>query len=278
MNVELETPGPVTRIALQRAAGAARLRVAAVDGRTRLKTLYQQGSAKIRFSGRSGDAILINTAGGLAEGDRLTWNVELDEGARQTVTTQACEKVYRATGSDLDAASQVETQLSVGAGARLDWLPQETILFDHARLERRLDANLTGDGELLALEAVVLGRRAMGESAARARLHDRWRVSRDGRAVFADDTRLPGAAAPTSEPALLDGAGAYASVLLVAHDAAGALDAVRALLPKESGASAWDGKLFCRILAEDGRALRRALIPILTVLRGGAPLPRLWTI
>jgi urease accessory protein len=278
MNMELETPGSIARTALQRAAGAARLRVADEGGRTRLKTLFQQGSAKIRFSGRSGDAIMINTAGGLAEGDRLSWRAELDDGARQTITTQACEKVYRATGADLDEPSRVQTLLAVGAGARLDWLPQETILFDHARLERRLEADLAGDGELLALEAVVLGRRAMGESAARARLHDRWRVRRDGRVIFADDTRLQGAVAPTLEPALLDGAGAYASVLLAAGDAAAGLDAVRALLPKGSGASAWDGKLFCRILAEDGRALRRALIPVLTVLRGGAPLPRLWTI
>jgi urease accessory protein len=281
MNLELKTPGPAPCIALQRAVGAARLRVApdgVPRGRTRLKTLFQQGSAKVRFGARSGDAALINTAGGLAQGDRMTWGVELDAGARQTVTTQACEKVYRAAGGPDEAPSRVSSLLRIGPGARLDWLPQETILFDHAHLERRLDAELDLDSQLLAVEAVVLGRRAMGESAARARLHDRWRVRRAGRMVFADDARLFGAGTSLLEPALLDGAGAYASVLLVAPDAEARLEAVRALLPKRSGASAWDGKLFCRILACDGLALRRALVPVLTALRDGAPLPRLWTI
>jgi urease accessory protein len=285
MNVELELSAAAPPVALQRAVGVARLRVGVpsaqgmgAGARTRLKTLFQQGSAKIRFSARSGDAVLINTAGGMAGGDRMTWGAQVDDGARQTVTTQACEKVYRARAAPHDAPARVLSALQVGSDARLDWLPQETILFDHARLERRLEADLSEDGELLAVEALVLGRRAMGESAARARLHDRWRVRRAGRTIFADDARLFGAVAPMLEPALLDGAGAYASVLLAARGAEERLDAVRALLPRRSGASAWDGKLFCRILAPDGMALRHALIPVLTALRGGVPLPRLWSI
>ncbi|HUO23257.1 MAG TPA: urease accessory protein UreD [Caulobacteraceae bacterium] len=283
MNLAVHPPTSCPHAALQRATGVGRLRVGAHAGGARLKTLFQQGSAKIRFCARSGEAVLINTAGGLAEGDRLSWGATLDDGARQTITTQACEKVYRGARRERDgvepgAPSRVDSRLEVGAGARLDWLPQETILFDHARLERQLEADLAEDGQLLAVEAVVLGRRAMGEVAARARLHDRWRVRRAGRTIFADDTRLYGTVAPTLEPALLDGAGAYASILLAAPGAEAWLDPVRALLPARAGASAWDGKLFCRILAQDGRALRRALVPVLTTLRDGAPLPRLWSI
>ena len=282
MTTRLETPASSSRPILQRAVGAARVSVTAgPPAGARLRRLFQQGSAKIRFSSRGGasEAVLVNTAGGVAEGDRFSWGASLGPGARQTVTTQACEKVYRGGGDEAAAPAEVQVSLKIGPGARLDWLPQETILFDRARLDRRFDADLAEDGRLLALEAVVLGRRAMGETVNRARLHDRWRVRRAGRLVFADDVRLNGPMPPlAAAKALLAGAGAYASLLLVEPDAEGRLDAIRPLLPQGSGASAWGGKLFCRLLAADGLSLRRILIPVLDALRGGEPLPRLWTI
>ena len=282
MIVQVETPVPSSHPPLQRAIGAARLSVLGCAlGGAKLERLYQQGSAKIRFSSRqgAGEAVLVNTAGGVAEGDRFSWGASLGPGARQTITTQACEKVYRGRGEPSAAPADVQVALKVGPGARLDWLPQETILFDRAHLNRRLEADLAEDGELLVLEAVVLGRKAMGEAVGQARLHDRWRIKRGGRLLFADDVRLNGPLASVSNAkALLAGAGAYASVLLASPDAEDRLDLIRPLLPAGSGASAWGGKLFARVLAADGLALRRVLIPLLTALRGGEPLPRLWTI
>ncbi|MBL8583379.1 MAG: urease accessory protein UreD, partial [Rhizobiaceae bacterium] len=113
----------------QRVSGEARLEVTMRDGRTRLSTLFQEGAAKVRMPAVGSDpleAILINTAGGLTGGDRLAWQIAAGEGASLSVTTQACEKIYRA-GQD---HAEVRVHIAAAAGARIAWLPQETILFD----------------------------------------------------------------------------------------------------------------------------------------------------
>jgi urease accessory protein len=262
---------------LQRAQGAGRVAVTRVAGRTRLQRLYQEGCAKIRLprdaAAEGAEAVLINTAGGLTGGDRLSWRAEAEAGTRLTLTTQACEKVYRAT----EGEARIDVTLSVGDGARLDWLPQETILFDRGALSRRLEADLAEDARLLAVEAVVLGRTAMGETVTEGLLRDRWRIRRGGRLVFADDLRLDGdVAGLTARPPLLGGARAFASLLLVASDAAERLEPLRAAIGPLGGASAFDGKLFARIAAPDGFALRQVLLPAIAALRDGEPLPRVW--
>jgi urease accessory protein len=262
---------------LQRARGSARLGVHNVDGASRVARLFQQGSAKVRMSatrpGSAVDAVLINTAGGLAGGDRFDWAIEADLGARCTVITQACEKIYRSE----DEAARVDVRLTVGEDARLDWLPQETILFDRARLQRTLHAELAATARLVVLEAVILGRRAMGETVSVAAFRDRWRIRRCGRLIFADNLMLDGdVGALIGRKAVLDGAGAFASLLYAADDAEARVAGVRDVLGAAGGASAFDGKLFCRITARDGMALRAVLIPVLAALRE-APLPRLWT-
>jgi urease accessory protein len=243
--------------------------------------LYQAGAAKIRFAGAHADdgltAALINTAGGLTGGDRFEWDIELDAGSRCSIVTQACERVYR---SDSGPAG-VSIALKVGQGAQLDWLPQETILFDGADLDRAFEIHMAEGARLLAVEAVLLGRLAMGEHTPNVHLRDRWRVWKSGRLMFADEVRLDQAMGTGA--ALLNGAGAYASVLYVGDDCADRAAAVRALLDArqdrvQGGASAYEGKLFCRMLARDGLGLRQALIPVLEALRDGEPLPRLWTI
>jgi len=266
---------PVTAppIPLQRARGVGRIEAGA-EG---LVALHQAGSAKIRFC-RSDDgvreAVLINTAGGLAGGDAFRWEIVLRPGARMRTVTQACEKVYRSTG----AAAEVEVALSLGQGARLEWLPQETILFEGAKLNRRFEADLEPGAELLVAEAAILGRLAMGETRIALSLHDRWRVRRNGRLIFADDIRIEGGPDDRMGPALLNGAGAYASVLLAAPDAEARLDALRPLLGEAGGASAFDGKLFCRFLDTDGAGLRRRLTAVIGRLRDGRATPRLWTV
>jgi urease accessory protein len=263
---------------LQRARGCARIAVRAEDGRTRLARLFQDGCGKIRLpkdARATGlEAVLINTAGGVTGGDRLEWAAEAGDGARLTLSTQACEKVYRAR----DGAAEVRTALTLGEDAQIDWLPQETILFDGGALSRCLEVDLGPGARLLAAEAVVLGRTAMDETVRAGALSDRWRIRREGRLVFADDLRLDGPVAELAAKApVLAGARAFASLLLVAEDAARFLAPLRAALGPLGGASAFDGKLFARVTAPDGFALRRALLPALTVLRDGAPLPRVWS-
>jgi urease accessory protein len=262
---------------LQRALGAGRIKARAEDGTTRLERLFQDGCAKIRLpkdhAAHSLEAVLINTAGGLTGGDRLSWRAEAGPGAALTLTTPACEKIYRAR----DGRAETTASLTLGAGARLDWLPQETILFDGGALSRRLEADLAPDARLLVAEAVVLGRTAMGESVRQGELRDRWRIRREGRLVFADDLAFAGPVAGTADRSpILGGGRAFASLLLVAEDAPRFLAPLRAAIGDAGGASAFAGKLFCRIVAADGLALRRALLPALEVLQDGEPCPRVW--
>ncbi len=264
---------PVMDAPPQRAEGAGHLRC----GPRGLAGLRQEGCAKIRVLTRrtSGlEALMVNTAGGLTGGDRMSWRIDVDGGARASLSTTSCERVYRSAGG----AASVQVDLSVGAQASLDWIPQETILFDRAQLSRRLTADVAADGRLLIAEGMVLGRRAMGETAIDARLEDRWRIRRDGRLIFADDVRLRG---PLGEAAgrgaTLDGGAAYASLLLVAADAERLLAPLRAAIGDIGGASAFDGRLFCRMVAQDGFELRRALLPALAALSPGLESQRVWS-
>ena len=173
------TPRGESDLRAQRAQGTGRLVAQKRESATRLKELFQDGSAKIRLPRPASDAleaVLMNTAGGLTGGDRFEWTVEAGPGAEISVTTPACERVYKSSGG----AATVNNRLVLGPGAHLDWLPQETILFEKSRLVRRLDAELSEGATLTALEAVLLGREAMGEAARSAMLDDQWRISRGG--------------------------------------------------------------------------------------------------
>ncbi|MGE4221143.1 MAG: urease accessory protein UreD [Alphaproteobacteria bacterium] len=267
-------PGP----SLERTHGTVRLGFRRRDDRTALSHLYQAGAGKARFPrvepGLPPEAVLINTAGGLTGGDRLTVDVAIESDAMATVTTQACERIYRSAGNE----ARVETCLSVGQNATLHWLPQETILFDRSQLRRHLDIDLRPQSRLLAIVGIVFGRRAMGESVREAAFRDSWRVRRDGKLIFADGARFSGGVgAMLSRPALLGGNGAYATLLMVDPDVGQRLGMLRSSLPETGvGASVWDGMLVARIVAETGQALRRLLVAALTCLRDGAPLPRVW--
>jgi len=264
---------------LERARGEVRIAVAAADGVSRLKTLYQSGSAKVRLprvpTGGAPELVLLNTAGGLTGGDRLAWRLEVGVGAAAVATSQAAERIYRRSGG----VAEIETALSVGAGARLDWLPQETILFDRSAVSRRLVADLDGTASLLAVEAFVLGRTAMGETVRSAIVSDAWCIRRDGRLVFADTVRLDGdAAGIMAGPATGGGATAVATLVLVAPGAEAKLGVARDALGEaagESGVSAWNGVLVARLMAPAGQALRADLIRLVEALRG-ASMPRVW--
>ena len=178
-----------------------------------------------------------------------------------------------------DTKVEIATRLTIGQAARLDWLPQETILFDGARLARRLDAELAPGAELLLLEATIFGRSARGETMRSGLFTDRWRIRRKGRLVFADDLRFDWTDPDLlRRPAVLAGAAAMATILFVTDEPARPLTVLREIIGANGGVSAWNGKLLARITALTGAALRHTLIPELAVLRDGASLPKFWRI
>ncbi|NDU99986.1 urease accessory protein UreD [Pseudoroseicyclus sp. CLL3-39] len=259
-----------------RAQGAVTLAVARRGAATRLVGLRQEGALKLLFpQPRPGpmQAVLLNTSGGLTGGDRMRVSAEVGPGAALTLTTQAAERAYRAA----EGVARSEVQVRMGAGAKLHWLPQETILFEGAALERRLILEMEEGAEALIAEPVIFGRREMGEALARATFRDAWDVRLCGRLVFADALRFgPDAAATLASPALGAGAGAMASLLLVAPHAEGKLAPLREALGPRGGASlVREGVLFARLLAEDGFRLRHHLEPALALLAGAA-LPKVW--
>jgi urease accessory protein len=263
--------------AANRAVGGITLAVRASSGLTRRARVREDGSLRVRCPGPPSaelEAVIVNTAGGVAGGDRLMFDITVEAGARLLVTTAAAEKVYRT----LEAAASIEVTLRVGAGSSLAWLPQETILFDRARLKRAIDVDLAEDARLLLAEAIVFGRAGMGEAVNEALLFDRWRLRRGGQLVHAEATRLDGAvASKLAKPAVANGGIAVATVLVVPGDetAAAGVRALGEQLRGEVGASAWNGLALVRLCAADGEALRHDLLAVLAAVRG-APLPRLW--
>jgi urease accessory protein len=263
---------------LQRAVGELRVDVRAREGRSVLDGLRQSGCLKARFprldDPRWLNVVTLNTSGGIAGGDTLDSAFTVGEGARATIATQAAERFYRALPGS--AASSVRTRIVVASGAAAEWLPQETILFDRCAVRRHLRIELAADAWFLGVECLVFGRAAMGEVVEQGSLRDVIEVWRGGRLLLHDAVRLGGAiAAMLQRPAIADDARAIATIVHVAPDAEGTLDAVRGASP-QCGASAWDGMLMVRVLATDGASLRSAVITVLKVLRAGRALPRVW--
>jgi urease accessory protein len=263
--------------AANRARGRIALTVCADNGGTRRAHVDEEGSLRIRFPNADADeceAVIVNTAGGVVGGDHFDLAFDLETGARLVVTGAAAEKVYRSTGPDADIA----LRLDIAAGAALRWLPQETILFDQARLDRRIDVSLHGDASLVLAEAVVFGRSAMGEQVREGKLIDRWRVRRDGQMLFAETTRLDGRIADTlSQRVAANGGAAIATILIVpGHDElASRLCALSDQFAGEVGCSAWNGITVARLCARDGAALRHDMVMLLGAIGMGS-LPRLW--
>lgn len=274
-----EVAPPATLPASIRAAGALRLVAAHTDAGTAAEDIAESGPLRVRFPRLREDrleAILINTAGGIAGGDRLEISVETREDASLAITSQAAEKIYRSNG----LTSRISVSLNAESGSELFWLPQETILFDRARVEREIEADVAPDASLAICEAIVFGRDAMGEKVERGLLRDRWRIRRDGKLIFADALSLDGDVKATlSRAATLGGRIAMATLVCISPAAEQKLDAVREALAGEgveAGASALDGMLVARILAEDSIALRAAILSALEAV--GTPPPRAYSL
>jgi len=263
--------------AANRAQGSVIFDVHQVEGVTRRRHLHESGSLRVRFPSPEADglsAVFVNTAGGVAGGDRFGVEIATGEGSRLTVTTAAAEKVYRAEGP----AAQLDISLKAEAGSRLAWLPQETILFDRARVSRRIDIDLSESASLLLCEIVVFGRAAMGERMLQGEFVDCWRLRRGGRLVFAENIRLDGdIGAKLGKAAIARGGAAIGTALIVPGDEA-LVERIRELAKSfggEVGVSAWNGFAMARFCAQDAARLRADVMAVLGRASGEA-LPRLW--
>jgi len=263
--------------AANRAVGAVKFDVALVDGVTRRRQLHESGSLRVRFPSPEAQglsAVFVNTAGGVAGGDRFDIDIATGEGARLTVTTAAAEKNYRAQG----AAAQLSIALKAAAGSHLAWLPQETILFDRARVSRKIDIDLAETASLLLCEIVVFGRAAMGEKMLTGSFVDRWRLRRGGRLVFAETVRLDGdIGEKLARPAVAKGGVAIGTALIAPGDEAlvARIREASESFGGEVGISAWNGFAMARFCAQDAAKLRADMIAVLGHVSRPA-LPRLW--
>ncbi|WP_426163416.1 urease accessory protein UreD [Sandarakinorhabdus sp. DWP1-3-1] len=265
----------------QRVDGAARL----ACGPAGVADLYQRAPCRLLFPdvepGEPLQAVSITTTGGLTGGDRIRVELAVAAGAAATLTTQAAERLYRVLPGDADI--RIETAVTVGAGGWAEWLAQEAILFDATRARRSFDAEVAPTGRLLAVESLVFGRTAMGETLRSGRIHDSWRIRRDGRLVWVDALRLEGdIAAQMAAPFGFGDACSSATLLYVGTDAEAHLELARILVAGcEGGATSFDGLLVVRLLSADAAALRRTVMRLVAGLRaaaGGyaAAMPNVW--
>ena len=245
------------------------------NGVTRLRHLREEGSLRIRFPRTISDeleAVLVNTAGGIAGGDDLELRFAAGPDTRTVVTGAAAEKIYRSLGAD----ANIRLALEIGANAKLAWLPQELILFDGAQVRRSIEIDLAPGAHLLVAEGLVFGRAGMGEKVERGLFLDRWRVRRGGRLLFADAVRLDGAITEKlAARASTSGAIAIATVLVVPAEEELVHSVRKQCFSGEVGISAWNGFALARLVAPTGAMLRQDLTALLMLLRQGN-LPRLW--
>lgn len=267
---------------MERASGAAWISFA----RAGVRDLYQKAPCRILFPApEEGDpvtAVLLTTSGGLTGGDRLEIKVDVGEGADCVLTTQAAEKIYRSLGDDCS----IDVRLSIAARACAEWLMQETILFDGARLRRRTEADVAHDGRLLAVESIVFGRQAMGEDFRFGLIFDSWRIKREGRLIWADSMRLDGDVGEQRRaPFGFGEAQGCATVIYVGQDAGAHVELARCAVAEAGvtgGATLIDGVLIARMLADDAALLRRTVARVVPALRAAiagrpAHMPRVWS-
>ena len=269
----------VSRPRLQRAKGKSRVVFARRDGQTRLSDLYQRDPCRVLFPdpepGEPLQAVLVTTSGGVTDGDSLSMAIEVGPGAEAVGTTQAAEKIYRAARASEHCAMDIA--VAVGAGGTLEWLPQETIVFEGARLKRRTVADVAPDGSLLACEMVVLGRAASGERFTSGLLLDAWSVRRGGKLAWTDALRVEG---ETPGGAGFGEANALATIIGVWDEPQERFEKTRVLLENadtvRAGVTLVNGVVVARLLGE-ATAVRAATTRFLGDFRGRR-LPRVWHI
>ena len=282
---------PAPTITLQRTQGHGGVHVKNINGISRLGELVQQGAAKVRFprpvSQSEIEAILINTAGGLTGGDSLSWDINVGANATLGVTTQACEKIYRAESGE----TSMDITMRIEDHGTLIWAPQETILFDRSRLNRRINAHLSESASLLVCEATIFGRTAFGERSPAVRLIDQWRIFRRSTLVHAEAVDIDSHSNNWLEsPAGAYGYRAFATLLLIGKQIDARINdidaAIQSVKKNETATiahqSRWSvnacDKMVVRLASKDGYSLRSVLQLLLPKLSGSHKPPHIWNI
>ena len=264
---------------LQRSLGELRVDLRRRHEQTVLDTLYQSGCLKARLPRPELDdwaeVVTLNVSGGIAGGDRLASKFHAGKAARVVIASQAAERFYRAVPGSV---ASVCTTIGVATDAFVEWLPQPSIVFEGAALDRRLEVDLATDAHFLGVESLLFGRAAMGETVRHAWLRDVIRIRRAGTLVLNDAVRMEGdVATMLRRCAIGSGRTALATLWYLGSDTDDRLQRLRGLATGcEIGCSAWNGMLVARILATDGAALRVSLTAALAELRDRRPLPRVW--
>jgi urease accessory protein len=271
---------------LQRADGCGRVILIGSENGTQIEDLFERSPIRIMFPRTEHravqEAVLINTAGGIAGGDQLECSVTALPQASIAVTSQAAEKVYRA----LYEPARVATRLRAQESAKLAWLPQETIVFNWARLRRTTEIELFSGAELLALEWLVLGRAAHGEVVVGGNIIDSWRVKKDGRLTWADSFRITDEIFPhLHRKALLSDCHAIATLLYFGPHLDKRLEFLREIIPSlrcNCAATLVSGLIVVRFAAKEPSDLKLALRSFLQQFGpelGSGPfrVPKMWS-
>jgi urease accessory protein len=271
---------------LQRAVGKAGVVFSGAANGTEIIDVYQKFPMAVAFPNvddrRRKEAVLINTSGGVAGGDEIRIEVVAQGNASVAVTTQAAEKVYRA----LDRPARIRTRIRAEGRARLAWLPQETIVFNQARIARHTEIDVSSGAELIALEWLVLGRIESGEEVLAGHILDSWRVRVDGRLVWADGFLASDRALPQlRKTALLSNWKAIATMIYFGPGLEARLERLReigASLECACGVTIVGAVIVVRVAAIASVELRRGLRRFLDQLDqelGSGPfgVPKMWS-
>ena len=245
----------------------------------KLEELYQSGCAKLMLPktyGEMTEAVMLNTSGGITGGDRLIVKIQVENGA-VVATSQTAERLYRS----ITEPAKIDIRLRADNAATLHWLPQETIIFDGAELDRTICLDMSADSKCLLAETIVMGREAMGEDIRGCHFTDNWRLYREGQLFHAESLRLTERVAEImAAPAGGNGARLLSTILYVGFDAeqmAGLLSSVVETCSSKCAVSCWNDRLVIRLMSPHPRFARADIKELLCAL-SGQPLPRVWQV
>ena len=156
-------------------------------------------------------AVIIHPPGGVVGGDRMTIDAQVDATARVLATTPGAAKWYRANGH----VSAQDVRLQVGAGATLEWLPQETIFFDAADTAMTHEVELAGDAAYIGSEILCFGRAAAGETFTAGRISQRTSIRRGGRLLWFEQGTIAAGSSAMHSPLGLHGNTVCATLIAV---------------------------------------------------------------
>jgi urease accessory protein len=237
------------------------------------KSLYPEGDAVCQN-------VIVHPPGGIVGGDTLAVNVDAGPCTHVQLTTPGAAKCYRSGG----AFARQRIRLHAARGAVLEWLPQETILFDASKIELELSIELVDDARFLGWDVVCLGRTAAGERFDRGALRQRLTLTRDGIPVFAERAVLNGGAPLLTSPVGLHGNPVFGTFLAAAPVVTQAmLESCRqvSLIAGEGAVTRLPGVVIARYRGASAAAARHYFVELWQKLRPALDLPaavppRIW--